>query len=96
MAPSVRRGRSARVSASSPKRLLRPSRYKTPTWHSGYNEVILSSVKYNEALPGALLAFFMMEEREQTWINDPYSHGVDMKKVQSTQRASSLHSSLML
>lgn len=32
-----------------------------PGWHSGYNEMIFSSDKYNKALPSAVLAFFVLK-----------------------------------
>ena len=55
--------------------------YKAPGWHSGYNEVILSSGKYNDLLPRSVLAFFVVEGHETFSLGDPYNHAVDMRHV---------------
>eukprot|EP00966_Prymnesium_polylepis_P216288 5006980-Prymnesium_polylepis.1 len=59
----------------------RGASYKAPGWHSGYNEVILSSEKVNSALPNAVEAFFVTEGHTTFQLNDPYSHQVDMMRV---------------
>ena len=38
--------------------------YGSPGWHSGYNEVIVSSHKFNARLPHAIEAFFVLHEQE--------------------------------
>ena len=55
--------------------------YQAPGWHSGYNEVILSSAKYNDLLPRSVLAFFVVEAHETFSLGDPYNHAVNMRYV---------------
>ena len=55
--------------------------YTAPGWHSGYNEVILSSAKYNDLLPRSVLAFFAVEGYETFSLGDPYNHAVNMRYV---------------
>jgi len=35
--------------------------YRDPGWHSGYNEVVVNSRRYNEHLPHAVDAFFLIK-----------------------------------
>lgn len=52
-----------------------------PGWHSGYNEIIVSSEALNAALPASIEAFFVVTGHPTFQINDPYSHIVDMAAV---------------
>uniref|UniRef100_A0A7S3B1Q8 Uncharacterized protein n=1 Tax=Haptolina ericina TaxID=156174 RepID=A0A7S3B1Q8_9EUKA len=59
----------------------RGASYKPPGWHSGYNEIIVSSEALNAALPASIEAFFVVTGHPTFQINDPYSHIVDMAAV---------------
>ena len=55
--------------------------YKTPQFHSGYNEVVINARKLNAALPQAILGFFILENQDMTTLLD-YNRHVDVKKAQ--------------
>ena len=59
----------------------RGATYKPPDYHSGYNEVILSSKKVNRALPFAIEAFFVVDGQSSFRMSDPGSHVVDMRQA---------------
>lgn len=55
------------------------SSYKVPGFHSGYNEVIVSAEKHNARLPGAVEAFFVLNEGQA------YGDGVGVNVAEAQQ-----------
>ena len=58
--------------------------YKAPAFHSGYNELILNSAKFNQQLPQAILAFFYLKGGAGK-VTDDLGYGIVIDAVATHQ-----------